>query len=335
MKLAAVLLSLAAVGATMSFARAQDSVTLNNGDRISGKVQSITAGGVVIDSPAAGTVTVKLEEIAGLNVAGPLKLATSAGDKLEATVTGLSNGQLQVQGPSGPRSLTATDLVAWTPPTQWTGSFSLGGSITTGNTERRTANAAAEAIRRTDDDRLTLRGTFDYGQDKTSGAWVTTQRRTFGAAKYDWFFSKKTYAWAQVTAENDKLSDLSLRLIAGAGLGHQFYDDADFSLQGEAGLTYVEENRNVGPDSDTVAVRLAYRARWQPTATITILQDAEFYPSIEDMDDFYARIDTRARATLTESMFAQLQWILDYDNTPAPGLEKQDHRLIAAVGWSF
>jgi hypothetical protein len=53
------------------------------------------------------------------------------------------------------------------------------------------------------------------------------------------------------------------------------------------------------------------------------------------MDDFYARIDTRARATLTESMFAQLQWILDYDNTPAPGLEKQDHRLIAAVGWSF
>ncbi|MFO1052849.1 MAG: DUF481 domain-containing protein [Planctomycetota bacterium] len=327
--------SVAALISCCGALRAQDTVTLQNGDRISGKIQSVTAGGVVVDSPAAGTVTVKIDQLAGISSAAPIKLATLAGDKLEATITGIQNGQLQVSGPGGTRSLAAGDLVAWRPEVEWNGSISVGASMTTGNTERRSANAAAEAIRRTEDTRLTLRGTWDYAEDKATGSWVINQRRVFGSAKYDWFFNTKTYLWGQVTAENDKFADLQLRSTAGGGLGYQFYDDADFSLQGEAGLTYFDENRKVGKDSSYVAARLAYRARWEIAKNVTLLQDGEFYPSIEDVNDFYARLDTRARATLTDNMFAQLQWIFDYDNTPATGFDRQDHRILAAVGWSF
>ena len=45
--------------------------------------------------------------------------------------------------------------------------------------------------------------------------------------------------------------------------------------------------------------------------------------------------DTRLRSKLSESMFAQLQWILNYDNTPSPGQERMDHRFVLTVGWSF
>ena len=319
----------------LGFAAAQDTVTMHNGDRISGTVTAITAAGVVVDSPAAGTVTIAIDEIAGMTAATPLRLATSSGDKMEVTVTGLQNGQLQVAGPDGPRSIPAAELVEWKPDTSWAGTVAVGGSMTTGNTERRSANANGEAIRRTEDTRLTLRATWDYAQDKTTGAWLINQRRTFGSAKYDWFFDPRTYLYGQATAENDKFADLSLRLTAGAGVGYQIYDEADYSLQGEAGLTYIDEAHNVSADTEFLAVRLAYRARWSFSDKLTLLQDGEFYPSLEDVSDFYARIDSRARATLTASMFAQVQWVWDYDSTPATGLKESDHRVIAAVGWTF
>jgi putative salt-induced outer membrane protein YdiY len=328
---AAALAGLTLLGA----ARAQDTVTLQNGDRLSGKIQSVTAGGVVIDTPAAGTVTVRVDQLAGISAAAPIKLATSSGDKFEGTITGIQNGQLQVSGSSGARSIAASELVEWQPAVTWVGSVTAGAALTTGNTDRVAANAAAEVIRRSEDTRLTVRGTWDYGEDKATGAWVLSQRRVFGSAKYDWFFSKRTYLWGQTTGEYDKFADLDLRLTAGGGVGYQFYDDADFALQGELGLTYFDENRIVGTDDSYLAARGAYRARWNLNDQVTLLQDGEFYPSVEDVADFYARIDTRLRASLTSAMFAQLQWIFDYDNTPATGFERQDHRVLASVGWSF
>lgn len=327
-----VLLALTAAG---EIARAQDSVTLVNGDRLSGKIASITAGGVVIDTPAAGTVTVKVDQLAGITTAGPLRFATASGDRFEATVTGVKDGQLTVSGASGSRAVAAAELVEWQPEESWTGSVTAGLAITSGNTDRRNANAAAEVIRRTEDTRLTVRGTWDYGEDKASGAWVLTQRRVFGSGKYDWFFSKKTYLYGQVTGEYDKFADLDLRLTAGGGLGYQLYEDADFALQAEAGLTYFDENRITGVDDEYLAARAAYRARWTFNDKVTLLQDGEFYPSVEDVADFYARVDTRIRASLTSAMFAQMQWIFDYDNTPAAGFDRQDHRILASVGWSF
>ena len=318
---------------------AQDSVTLQNGDRLSGKIESVTAAGVVISSPATGTVTVKVDEVASLTSSSPIKLATASGDKLEGTITGMQGGQLQVGSPSGPRTLAANELVAWKPDTEWTGSIAVGGTLSTGNTERRSATANAEAIRRSEDTRLTLRGTWDYSEDQDQTVdppdWNITQRRLFGSAKYDWFFSKKAYLWGQGTAENDKFADLELRSTIGGGLGYQIYDEKDYSLQTELGLSYFDEKRYVNPDDSYLAARLAYRARWSPNDKVTLLQDGEFYPSLEDVEDFYARLDTRARASLTDTMFAQLQWVFDYDNTPAPDFERQDHRFIASIGWSF
>jgi hypothetical protein len=34
-------------------------------------------------------------------------------------------------------------------------------------------------------------------------------------------------------------------------------------------------------------------------------------------------------------MYAQVQYVFDYDNTPADGKERDDHTLTLGVGWSF
>jgi hypothetical protein len=34
-------------------------------------------------------------------------------------------------------------------------------------------------------------------------------------------------------------------------------------------------------------------------------------------------------------MIAAISHILDYDNTPAPGRDRSDHRVLLSVGWAF
>jgi len=67
----------------------------------------------------------------------------------------------------------------------------------------------------------------------------------------------------------------------------------------------------------------------------SFLHTLEAYPSLEETDDFYGRSDFRVNASLSESMVAGFQWVVDYDNTPAAGRERVDNRYLLSVGWKF
>ncbi|MCA8944519.1 MAG: DUF481 domain-containing protein [Planctomycetes bacterium] len=219
---------------------------------------------------------------------------------------------------------------------KWTGSVNASGSLSQGNTNKRTAGVAADAERRGEDDRLTLGFAWNYSDEKdATKTWTISQRRTRGNAKYDYFLAEKTYAYVNASAENDKFSDLNLRLVLGAGAGRQFYEEDDFKLSAELGLAYYDEDRYVGMDEDYVAARVAYSLEYTPRDNITFLQDVEALPGLEDAADIYVRKDSRIRLTVTDRMFTQFQWVLDYDNTPAAGLDRVDHLFLIGVGWEF
>src|SRR5690606_16702248 len=272
-----------------------DIVTLKNGDRLTGTVKSVTADKVVLETTAAGAIELETGEVVDLKTQGPVPLATDDGERIEAPIQGFADGSARIGSGSAVRSLSLSRLVPHRPPVEWTGSINFGGSLSLGNTERRTANAAAEAIRRDDHSRPTLRGTWDYGQDKKDtdldgrlDTWELSQRRTYGSAKFDYFVHDPLYAYAQVSAENDAFAELELRATYGLGLGYQFIDRADLTLSGEAGISYVDENRYPpGEDSEYAAARVAYDLRWDVTETVQLLQLAEAFPSLEDQDDFY------------------------------------------------
>ena len=61
----------------------------------------------------------------------------------------------------------------------------------------------------------------------------------------------------------------------------------------------------------------------------------EAYPSIEESEDIYGKVDTKLAMSLTEAMFASAQLVVDYDNTPAAGADRVDQRLVLSLGWSF
>ncbi|MEO6708418.1 MAG: DUF481 domain-containing protein [Planctomycetota bacterium] len=214
---------------------------------------------------------------------------------------------------------------------KWTGSVSASAIITDGNTETRSANATADAQYRREKDRTTLGAFWNYQDDSTG----VLQRRTGAKAKYDYFFRPKTYALAQTSVENDMQADLDLRWIFGVGIGQQFIENLILKVSGELGVSWVDESFGNSPDSNYLAGRAAYTVDWNINKAWTFYHAGEIYPSLEYGDDVYAKLDTRIKVTLTEKMFAQAQWVMDWDNTPAAGKERVDNRYILTVGWAF
>lgn len=222
----------------------------------------------------------------------------------------------------------------------WSGSVTAGATLATGNTETKAAALSAEGIWHGDPNRFTVGANWNYQSDNTTGV---IQRRVYGIAQFDHFYNEKTYSYANATGEHDYAAALDLRTTYGVGIGRQIREDEMWNIRGEAGLSYIDEDYGTtvddptgrGADADYVAARLAYDIDYLAGENWEFFHGGQIFPSLEDSDDVFARWDTRVKTNLTETMFAQLQWIWNYDNTPSPGKGRNDSIFALTIGWSF
>lgn len=213
----------------------------------------------------------------------------------------------------------------------WSGSLAIGASVSDGNTDIQRASVTADAVNRRQQDRTTFGFSWNYGEEDD----VLTQRRTFGRAQYDYFLTERSYALVDGSGQSDSQAALDFRGTAGAGYGYQFVEKEKLQFGGEIGAAYISEDLAMLPREEFIAARLAYDAYWQATDTVEFEQFMKLYPSLEDKDDIFGQLDSRVKLAVSESMFAQAQWIFDWNNTPSPGRERADHLFLIGVGWSF
>ncbi|MFT5732930.1 MAG: putative salt-induced outer membrane protein YdiY [Planctomycetota bacterium] len=218
----------------------------------------------------------------------------------------------------------------------WHGSINLGMSKAEGNVNIETYALTGKAVRVVDIHRYTLDGLWYYSTLDNE----INQRRALGSAKYDQFFSEKTYFWTNVLGETNEQAELDLRWTVGGGIGQQWRDDPEWKINTEVGLAYFKEEFNSGEKNDYLAARLAWDVWKRLTDTVVFGHFAEIFPSVEDADDIYGRGETYVEAQLSARMTARLSWIAVYDNTPAelaPGvnLKRLDNIYLLNLGWTF
>jgi len=216
---------------------------------------------------------------------------------------------------------------------KWTGSVTLGANWTGGNTRTTALNGTADAEYRRPKDRTTIG--LVYANSKNRIHDVVSEDRYGARAKYDYFFSEKTYGLVQSSYDVDTVASLRSRSTLGVGAGRQFREDETWKLSGEAGVTWKDEEYPHGQGGDDIAARFAYNADWHKRKNLGLSQTTTVLPVIDDFEDVFVSVDTRVKTNLTENMFGQLQWLLEHDETPAAGKDKTDHRVLLSVGWSF
>ena len=213
----------------------------------------------------------------------------------------------------------------------WSGSLLVGFTNTSGNTKNRTAALTGDAQRETETDRYKVK--IFYNKAEQDGE---RSERNLGAdGQYDYLAGERHYYFATVAVEADEQAKLDRRYQAGGGLGYEFYGEEDFTLEGEVGLIYVAEEFDDGTDSNSVSAILGYDLGYAFNARARLTQDFDAYPATDDFDDVFLRLDTRVESNLTDSMLASAQYVFDWDNTPAAGANRADHRFVLSIGWSF
>jgi putative salt-induced outer membrane protein len=213
----------------------------------------------------------------------------------------------------------------------WDGSFNVGASKSSGNTDVENYSVTFDAVKELDVNRYNLAGGWYYAATDNE----RSQRRAIGSFKYDRFFAEKTYFWGNAFAETNEEALVDLRWSAGAGLGHQFRDDDVWQINAEAGLAYFDEQFDDDTESEYLAARIAWKGSFVATETTTINHSGAIWPSLEEKDDVYALADTSADFKINASLLARIQWLFTWDNTPAAGQERVDNLYLLSLGWKF
>jgi len=321
---------------------AADTVELVGGDRLTGTVVRLADGKLVLATDWGGEVSIDWGQVAALSTDGPYRLVLEDESELVGALAvapqPAAAGELLVTGAgtAEPAPVARGAIVEIQPvdrpAVEWKGHLAAGFVASQGNTETESRYGEGEVVARTDLDRYTVGGQATRSEDD-GRATADNARLWLG---YDRFLSERWYLAASALFSRDEFQDLSLRSALALSAGYQAIDTQRTRLSGELGASYVDEDFDTAPDDSYPAARWAVDVGHDLVIDqIELFHDHEGFLSIESSDDLLVRSRTGVRFHLFEGFVAAAQVNLDYDDSPAPGLEKEDRRYLVNVGFEW
>src|SRR4051812_37386929 len=263
---AAPLVLCALVGASLvSVCASADEVRFKNGDKLTGTNLEVQGDKLKIKTAVAGPITVDLKDVDTFSTDAPAEVHLKDGTVVNQPLTAAPGGNIQPAaapaGAAAPAPIPLSQIENVNPGyNKWSGSLTIGGLLTRGNSDTTNVNIAADAVRRTQDDRFTLAGGYYFGRQKDpdTGTNDTTVDNWFASGKYDYFFTKKFYGYGLIRLDHDNIANLNLRVAPSIGVGYQWHEGPVWNFSTEAGVGWVFEDYETGDDDDHPAARLAY-----------------------------------------------------------------------------
>jgi putative salt-induced outer membrane protein YdiY len=296
---------------------------------------------MTIDSKITGQIKVDVKDIKTFTTDAPVEIRTKGGEKIMAKTTAAEPGTVKVEGGgaagSAPKTVSVSDMKYVNFSEAWTGDIVAGALFSRGNTFTDNVNISFDLMRRTEQDRWTFGGGYNFGRqrDATTGDKTTTTDNWSAMGKYDYFLNEKLYAFASFRYEHDRIADLDHRMTPSVGLGYQWVETPDLFFNTEAGMAYVCEHFEDGDSNSFIAARLAYHLKKNFNDKVSLFHDMEYYPSLERLDDYLIITDAGIRTTLMSNLFAEYKIEFRYDSNPAIGASRSDLRHIVGLGWKF
>jgi putative salt-induced outer membrane protein YdiY len=214
--------------------------------------------------------------------------------------------------------------------TGWITSAAFGLSLAKGNTDNMLMNGNLLSSRKWDRNELDLGTDGTYGE--TDG--VRTAGNVHGFGQYNRLFSERCFGLLRVDAVNDAVADVDYRVTVSPGVGYYFIKNPNTFLRGEAGPGFVFER--VGGVSDSyVTLRLAERFETKLNDTVKLWQSLEFLPAVDDFSSYVINAEIGIDTSLTKKLSLRTFLQDTYDSTPAPGLKKNDLKLVVGIAYKF
>lgn len=299
-------------------------IHLANGDRITGRIVGVEAGMLVVSAELLPEIRIPLASLGSSEVVAA-QLAAAGEAAIDAAIEEAQDDE----------DLFATegDVLK---PKDWTGKVALLGSFREGNSETLDVNFRAEAKRQWTVDRLDLSAGYSYGE--AEGEKNTSN--AFAGAKFDHFYNKRFYSYANATVLWDEIAEIDLRALVGIGAGLTVWKEPENGekqyFDVEAGISAIYEKFSAnGDDGLDPALRVATDYKNLLGETVEFSNENEFIMPFSEVDGWILRSITSLNVPLSDAWYLKNSLELDYQAAPPAGTENLDIRVLLGIEYSF
>lgn len=342
-----VLLTLLAAGQASA-----DTLYLRDGSVVNGSLLTLQDGTYRFDTKFAGELEIPQEQVAGVRTDEPHTVVLDSGDEVGVRLAyDETGGQRLVSERFGTRELAPADIagvrdLGAPDPTlvearerlsrdPWSGRMAFGLSGSSGNTDSRSINFRAEALRETNGDRLSLSvRTFRQRDDGEQ-----TENETVAKARLERDFTRRFFLFGQTEIEKDEFENIDLRFRATLGPGYFFIREKNHTFKGRLGLGYEHEAYDDGGNDSSIVMTFGWDYLRVLTDWFRFTHELTVIPQVDDQPSENFRVDSLLGGELplgAGSLWkVRAEYGHQYDNNPEPGVDELDTTYLLSIVRDF
>lgn len=323
-------LSIGAFISLTASAIAADRVELNDGSVVIGKILSVDAGKMKVDTAFAGTIEISQDKIKGFSTDEEVNVENTAGStllgKVAATDSGLvvtaKDGQLST--PTGnvkavwQKGMDSPEIRALRRAWKYEAGVAINGR--TGPSEKFGGVLTFKATLESSQDKLI----FNLAAERARDNGLDTANRQFAGVDYSSFFSKKNVWYARTSVEKDEIKALDLRSSTAFGIGRKLINNDVQDLEFRLGVSYIYENYADGTQFDSPGLDVAFIHSYQ-FKNGKLNNVLTYTPAFKNFSNYRIHHETSYEMPITASLWKLKTGITnDYTSVPQPGIERLD-----------
>ena len=320
-----------------------DFVTLSNGDRISGSVESLADGKLSFKTSWAGSIQISWEAVAVLESDETFAVKTTAGEVYSGSLR-KAESTLSVRADETTRNLDLPDIASITPAGQpepgfWEeleGGVDFGYSLARGNSNTTQSSFSANA-------------NYEGPEYKVQGKIVSilsepeqgpgTSRHTLDT-RYDRFLSKRSFVFVLGGLERNEQQLLNLRTKVGGGVGRKLINADDTTLSLLGGVDFANERFRPGGGIESLTTSNAealagFDFKMTKFAGIEFTLSAALHPTLTDGGRYRIEADSGFRIPIAKSFTWGLSLYDRFDSRPPVPVQRNDYGLLSTLGFKF
>jgi len=358
MRIAQVLMAIFAVlslaGATLA-----DTLTLKNGDHLTGTIESSDGKVITFKTDYAGEIKVQWSAVKESTTEKPLYVVKKDQSTVNGKVTTEDSNINVHMANAGGVTVPLSDVTIIRSPEQqqayekslhpslaedWKGGANFGFALARGNSDTTNLNIGFNADRKTNSDEIIMYTISIYSTAGAIAGGTVTANEIMGGARFDKDINRRLFAFMSGDFVHNALQSLDLQQIYAGGLGWHAIKQPNTTLDLLGGVNYTRESYSgtIAPGaSGTVnrnfpALTLGDNFTKKIGKGTALTQDFSFYPDLSDTSQHRFALD----AGWTTQIQKWIGWQLTVSdryitNPPILGTKKNDVVLATGINVSF
>ncbi len=295
---------------------------LKNGDRLTGRIVSEDTNSVVLTTTWMNVVVVPLDQIKDRELlAAPAPGAAPAAPPSAPPTP----------APKAVAAIPAAKPAKAKGPKRWSGNLDLGVDLifSEKHTELYHGRAKLNYTRDRFHNTADVNGAYGNTEGSVSANQVEAQMKT------DFDMKDRLYVYNLAAVGYDEIRKIDIRYQFGPGIGYHWVKPGPVAFNTELGANYQIYNFSDHTVKKEFRFRAAEDLAWKISNRFSFDEKFEFYPVVEELDDYRFRFESNIRYWFMENLSLNLTFLDNYDTTPAQRVTRNDLQIRSSVGVKF